>query len=561
MSKRSSPKLISRRRFIKIGGTGAVAMLAVACAPAAPTAAPAAPTAASAAPKPTTAPAASGAGKPGGQIRYAMNNEPDSLDPAKTAQASAFNVMMNLYDTLIWQDPVDLKYKAGLAESWESSPDGLTHTFKLRKGVKFHDGTPLNAEAVKANFDRIVDPATKSPQAASKLAAYQSTTVVDELTAKITLKTQFAAFYDALSQTWLAIASPTAQKKFGDDYGRNPVGTGPYMFKEWVAKDRIVVVKNPDYNWGPPFWNHAGPAYLDQITFVGISENGARLTAFESGEIQVMETVPEGDFDRLKKSGKYQMVVARTPGSPMTIFMNTEKAPFNDINVRKAIMHGLNRTELINAAFFGLYTPADTPIADNTLYHTKKAVGMYPYDMEKAKKYLEDAGWKPGPDGVRVKNGEKLAVDFVDLTTYEPKVVATQALLKPLGITVNVKALDQATRVAMGHKGDGHMFSTALLDSDPGAIQLVYHSRNLGGFDWSRIKDAELDKLLDDQAKEPDTTKRAALLEQAVMKIMENAWSFPIYNFARLFGVSPKVKNFRTHPIGSYPYLYEVSLE
>ena len=358
MSKRSIPKLISRRRFIKIGGTGAVAMLAVACAPAAPTAAPAAPTAASAAPKPTTAPAASGAGKPGGQIRYAMNNEPDSLDPAKTAQASAFNVMMNLYDTLIWQDPVDLKYKAGLAESWESSPDGLTHTFKLRKGVKFHDGTPLNAEAVKANFDRIVDPATKSPQAASKLAAYQSTTVVDELTAKITLKTQFAAFYDALSQTWLAIASPTAQKKFGDDYGRNPVGTGPYMFKEWVAKDRIVVVKNPDYNWGPPFWNHAGPAYLDQITFVGISENGARLTAFESGEIQVMETVPEGDFDRLKKSGKYQMVVARTPGSPMTIFMNTEKTPFNDINVRKAIMHGLNRTELINAAFFGLYTPA-----------------------------------------------------------------------------------------------------------------------------------------------------------------------------------------------------------
>ena len=118
MSKRSSPNLITRRRFIKIGGTGAVAVLAVACAPAAP----AAPTAAPAAPKPTSAPAASGAGKPGGQIRYAMNNEPDSLDPAKTAQASAFNVMMNLYDTLIWQDPVDLKYKSGLAESWESTP-------------------------------------------------------------------------------------------------------------------------------------------------------------------------------------------------------------------------------------------------------------------------------------------------------------------------------------------------------------------------------------------------------------------------------------------------------
>ena len=255
------------------------------------------------------------------------------------------------------------------------------------------------------------------------------------------------------------------------------------------------------------------------------------------------------------------MVVARTPGAPMAIFMNTEKAPFNDINVRKAIMHGLNRPELINAAFFGLYSPADTPIADNTLYHAKKAVGMYPYDMEKAKKLLDDAGWKAGADGVRAKDGQKLAVDFVDLTTYEPKVVATQALLKPLGVQVNVKVFDQATRVNMGHKGEGHMFSTALLDSEPGAIQLLYHSRNLGGFNWSRIKDAELDKALDDQAKEPDPTKRAALIEQAVMKIMENAWSFPIYNFARLFGVNPKLKGFRVHPIGSYPYLYEVSLE
>ncbi|MBX7213834.1 MAG: ABC transporter substrate-binding protein [Thermoflexales bacterium] len=559
MSKRSRPNLISRRRFIKIGGTGAVAVLAASCVPATP-AAPAAPTAAPAV-KPTAAPAASGAGKPGGQIRYAMNNEPDSLDPAKTAQASAFNVMMNLYDTLIWQDPGDLQYKAGLAESWQSSADGLTHTFKLRKGVKFHDGTPFNAEAVKFNFDRYADPATKSPSSTAKLGPYAGTRVVDEFTAEVTLKTQYAAFYDSLAQTWLSMASPTAVKKFGDDFGRNPVGTGPMVFKEWVAKDRIVVVRNADYAWGPAFWNHTGPAYLEQITFVGISENGARLTAFESGELQVMETVPEGDFDRLKKSGKYQMVVARTPGSPMSIYMNTEKAPFNDINVRKAILHGLNRQELINAAFFGLYSAADTPIADNTLHHAKKGVGMYPYDMEKAKKLLDDAGWKAGPDGVRVKDGQKLVIDFVDLTTYEPKVVATQALLKPLGITVNVKVFDQATRVSMGHKGEGNMFSTALIDSDPGAIQLVFHSRNLGGFDWSRIKDADLDKLLDDQAKEPDAAKRAALLEQVVMKIMENAWVYPIYNFARLFGVSPKVKGFRTHPLGSYPYLYEVSLE
>jgi peptide/nickel transport system substrate-binding protein len=489
-----------------------------------------------------------------------MNNEPDSLDPAMTAQASAFNVMLNLYDTLIWQDPADLKYKPGLADSWESSADGLTHTFKLKKGVKFHDGTPFNADAVKFTFDRLADPATKSPFAVGKLGPYQEAKVVDDSTAQVILKTPYAAFFDALSQTWLAIVSPAAVKKFGADFGRNPVGTGHMKFKEWVAKDHIGVVRNPDYNWGPSFWNHTGPSYLEAINFVGISENGARLVGFESGDLQIIETVPEGDFDRLKKSGKYQMFVARTPGAPMAIFLNTEKPPFDDINVRKALHYGLNRTELINTAFFGLYTPADGPIADNTLYYSKKASGVYPYDMNKAKQLLDTAGWIMGSDGVRAKGGQKLVVDFVDLTTYEPKVVATQALLKPLGFQVNVKVFDQATRVAMSHKGDGHMFSTGLIDSDPGAIQLTYHSRNYNSFDWSRIKDATLDKLLDDQAKEPDTTKRAALLEQVQTRIMDNAWSFSIYNFARLFAANASIKGFRVHPLGSYPYLYEVSL-
>ncbi len=579
-----------RRPFVRVSLLIALLSLLAACA--SPAAAPEAPKAAAptqapaptqaAAAKPaapqatqapqaaaTTAPAAKaevpkaapGPGKPGGALRYAMNNEPDSLDPAKTAQASAFNVMQTLYDTLVWQDPTDLKYKPGLAESWESSSDGLTHTFKLRKGVKFHDGTPFNAEAVKFTFDRLADPATKSPFALGKLGPYQETKVVDEFTAQVVLKAPYAAFYDALSQTWLAIVSPTAVKKSGDDFGRNPVGTGYMKFKEWVPKDHMTVERNPDYNWGPPFFNHTGPAYLDSITFVGISENGARLTAFESGDVTIIETVPEGDFDRLKKTNKYQMVTARTPGAPMTMFMNTEKPPFNDVNVRKAILYGLNRPDLINTAFFGLYTPADGPLADNTLYYSKKVAGMYPYDPEKAKQLLDAAGWKVGPDGVRAKDGQKMVVDYVNLTTYEPLVIATQSLLKPLGIQVNVKVFDQATRVSMGHKGEGNLFSTAVIDSDPGAIQLVYHSRNLGSFNWSRIKDTDLDKLLDDQAKEPDTAKRAALLEQAQVRIMENAYSFPVYNFARLFAVSSKVKGFRTHPLGSYPYFYEMSLE
>ncbi len=548
---------LSRRRFLQqagvLGSASLTLSLLQACAP---TALPAQPTAEG------SEPAAEQASAPqsGGELRFGQNNEPDSLDPARTAQASAFTIMMALYDTLIWFDPVTLTFMPGLAESWESSEDGLVHTFTLRQEVTFHDGTPFNAEAVKFSFDRLADPELKSPVALTKLGPYQETTVVDEYTAQVVLSAPYPGFFDAISQTWLAIVSPAGVEQHGQDFGRNPVGTGYMKFKEWVTNDHISLERNDDYNWGPSFWNHTGPAYVDGITFVPVADNGARLTAFESGDLHIIEAVPEQDFDRLQQSGEFQMMVSPSQGGPMAFFMNTEREPTSDIRVRQAILHGLNRQDLIDTALFGLYEPAEGPLSPNTLYYSPAVEGMYPYDIEKATALLEEAGWTVGADGIREKDGQRLEIDFVNWPAAQPMVITTQALLLPLGIHVNVAIFDQATRVQMGHDGEGHLFSTGLLDSEPGAITLFYHSTNLGGFNWARYGDPEMDELLDAQAIEPDTSKRAEMLEQIQLKVMENALIYPAYVFARLHGVNAAVNGFRVNALGSYPYFYEISL-
>jgi peptide/nickel transport system substrate-binding protein len=548
---------LSRRRFLQQAGILGGATLAIpllqACAPA---------VAPAGTEEGKSAPDAAEASTPqsGGEIRFGQNNEPDSLDPARTAQSSAYTVMMAVYDTLAWFDPVSLTFMPGLAESWESSEDGLTHTFTLKQGVTFHDGTPFNAEAVKFSFDRLTNPDLQSPVALSKLGPYQETVVVDDYTAQVVLSAPYPGFFDSISQTWLAIVSPAAVELHGEDFGRNPVGTGYMKFTEWVTNDHIGLARNDDYNWGPSFWNHTGAAYVDSVIFVPVSDNGARLTAFESGDLSIIEAVPEQDFERLVQSGEFEMTVSASQGAPMAFFMNTELEPTSDINVRKAILHGLDRQALIDTALFGLYDPAEGPLSPNTLYYTPEVEGLYPYDLETATALLEESGWTVGTDGIREKDGQRLEIDFVNWPGAQAMVVATQALLQPLGIQVNVSIFEQAVRVQMGHDGDGHLFSTALLDSEPGAIVLFYHSKNLGGFNWARVNDPDLDEWLDAQAIEPDSAARGELLKQIQLRVMESALIYPGYVFARLHGVHQNVQGFRVNALGSYPYFYEMWL-
>ena len=328
----------------------------------------------------------------------------DILDPHVTSQSVSHFIMLNIFDPLV-SLRADGQVFPGLAESWTSSPDGLVWTFKLKQGVKFHDGTPLNAEAVKFSFDRMVDPETKSRQAGVALRGfYDRSEVVDANTVRIVLKKPKASFLTVISQAFFAPVSPKAVKELGAEFGRHPVGTGPFKFVEWVQNQHVKLVRNPDYNWGPSYL-HKGPANFATLTFRQIPDAGARLAALESGQVDAIDLPPTHQIMRLKADPRFQVKSAPQPGMPWGWPMNTKRAPTNDLKVRQAMIYALDREGLVRSVHQGVFKPAYGPLTPATFAYNPAVEKMYPYDPKKAEALLDEAGWKKGADGMRAKDG------------------------------------------------------------------------------------------------------------------------------------------------------------
>lgn len=549
---------MSRRTALGLIGLSGSAAFLAACG-AATTSAPAA--SGPAASGDTGASAAPSDAARGGEFRFACNFEPDSLDPHVAANSSSLIVLQNVVDTLVLLSPDDKEFHPYLADSWDISPDGLSYTFKLHPGVTFHDGTPFDAAAVKFNLDRVVDPATKSALALTNLGPYESSTVVDDLTVTIKMKTPYPALLDALSQTSLGMISPKAVETFGADIGANPVGTGFMKFVSYAPKDRIEFVRNEDYDWAPALWGHTGPAYLDAYTVVVADEPAARVTALESGDVLGIEDTPGQDVARLEADDRFQLIKGELPGAPRTWFMNIERAPLDDINVRKALIHGLDRDEIVQLATFGTQPPAFGPFAPPTPGYTPAAGEMYPYDVAKAGELLDAAGWTMGPDGIRVKDGETLTLKAFSFEVFRPLYEAAQANARKIGVDIAVEILETAAATEANHRGDHHLAITGVVASDPSNIALLYHSRNYNGFDWSRQQDPTFDKLWDDAAAEVDRPTRLKMYEDIQMRIMEQALCIPGQAIVRNNFYAASVKGIRPDARGIYLWLYDAYIE
>jgi peptide/nickel transport system substrate-binding protein len=427
-----------------------LALIVVACGPAAaPTGVetPATqPPAASTEAPPTEAPAV----ESGGTLVWANWPDPDTLDPHATVSSWVANQIMNLYDTLLWRGP-DQDLYPGLANSWEVSDDGMTYTFYLREGVTFHDGTPFNAEAVKYNFDRIKSGAAArvmgSAAANDLIGSYESAEVIDDLTVALHFAEPYPAFLDAVSSHYLSIVSPTAVEKWGDDFGKHPVGTGPFMLEEYVPQDHLTLVRNPDYNWAPSFMEHQGPAYLDKVIHRFVEEAGTRVAMLESGEAQLVSRANAEDVARLGSDPDYVLEVGYGGGLPHGYFPNASKYPTNDIRVRQALLYGTNRELLCQTLWNNFNPPAYGPLSPATWGYDSAVEQMYPYDPEKAKELLEEAGWTVGSDGIRVdKDGNRLHLLIQSIVSADMSAAYEfqQAELKDIGIETEVVTMDSA---------------------------------------------------------------------------------------------------------------------
>jgi peptide/nickel transport system substrate-binding protein len=515
-----------------------------------------------AAPQPTAASATKATS--GGKLVFGMSYEPTQLDPHVGSSYEGATIDRAVCDTLV-REATDGTFHPGLASKWEVSQDGLTYTFYLRKDVKFTDGTAFNAEAVKFNLDRIVDPATKSEQAISLVGPYASTEVVDDYTAKVHLKEAFGPFLGGIAQPNVSIVSPAAVKQYGDTFGDHLVGSGPFILKEHVRADHVTLVRNPDYNWGSDMFDHQGAAYLDEIEFKFITESTVRGGTLDTGETNMINDVPPEDFVRLAADSKYKTYNIIQPGTPLAIALNVSKAPLDDLKVRQALEYGIDKKAIVDTLFAGQYALAYSPLAPNTLGYWSGSEQMYPYDQAKAKSLLDEAGWKDtNGDGIREKNGQplKLVWPTFGWQSMDKMAQVVQAQLKELGIdlTVNVGAFPAMYSAA--NKCEHNLVHTGNTDVDPNALDIVYNSANVGnGWAWTCTKDTEIDQLLKQGRALTDPAARIPIYTKLQQRILDQALVVPIRQFVNLIATRAEVKGLRFELVGFAPEMYDVHIE
>ena len=481
----------------------------------------------------------------GGQIVVARAGDSDTLDPAHTTAGISFQVFTNIYDTLIAYN-MDLGYEGILAESWEISEDGLEYTFKLREGILFHDGTDFNAEAVKFNYDRLMDPETNAP-AAGWVTALTTTEVVDPYTVKLILSEPFSPLLGNLCLAYFGIASPTAIEKFGDeDYGRNPVGTGPWKFQEWIAGEQITLVPNDGYQNFHTHVTNKGRPYADELVFRNIAEDATQIAAFETGEVTVIP-LPPREVVRFEEDDQYQVFTPERATNIWFLEWSMEKptaesdqvykAPFfDDIRVRQAVAYAVNAEEIIQSVFQNLavrnYGLLPT---GHFAYNPDIADFGFTFDQEQAKTLLDEAGWVEGEDGIREKDGTKLAplLWTWNAGNNERTVQVLQNQLSAVGFDVKIETMEAATLFArlVENVSDFDLMSWGW--PEPHIMKMMVESESGLGI----YKDAEYHALVDEAARATEQEARSALYFQANQQALADVAAVPLWTTLSPTGV------------------------
>lgn len=499
----------------------------------------------------------------GGVLTIGIPVEPETLDPGDAVYVQEQFILTSIFDSLLSIAPDGTLY-AGLASAWEPNADYSEFTFTLRQDVIFHDGTPLTAEAVKASFDHINSDAVLESGGKSLLQdhSYVETVVVDDYTVTIKFGASYPLFLRDASRQYLSISSPAALEKFGADYGRNPVGTGPFKFVQWDAQSQIVLERNPDYNWAPEFAAHQGPAHLDQIVFRILPEAATRITAFETSEILIAGEPPALDAIALSDAGSASIQNFAQPGIPAINVINATKAPTDDINVRKAMIHAINQDELAQTAFQSFGLPAYSVISPTTWAYNEEAANLYRYDPEESARLLEESGWVDADgDGVREKDGETLTIDWPDNPAWsEAFNELFIGYLTNVGFDVQYRSMDDGAVYEELLAGNYTLVYYYWTRPDPSPLRYLFHSENgNGGGAWANLFTDELDAALADADVQTDEAIRKQDYLTAQQIIMENALAIPMFTVNTSYIVSPSIQGFSFDLEGN-PWLYDISL-
>lgn len=486
------------------------------------------------------------ASRPGGALEasgstatVAVFQNPDTLDPSASGLVSSGEISNHVFDPLIWVLPHGRgrKYYPGLAHSFHVSPDASTYTFHLKKGVHFHDGTEFDAHAVKTTFDHIIDPRTKSRGAAASLGPhYKETRILNKYTAQVVFSQPNASFADYVGG--FSMISPAALKKYGiQGFGKHPVGTGPFKFKQWVDGESVTLERNPKYHWGPAPLGNGHPAKLISLVFRILSDHSAQYNALQTGEITLAENLDPQDVTALAGNSRYHKFVIPATGMPYNFMINTQKFPTNDVRVRRAMEYATNQAQIVKTLFYGLYTPANSVYGPTVPGYSKKQA-MYHYDPKEAAHLLDAAGWKIGSGGVRSKHGKQLKLDLINIAGFGFDGISQllQAQFKAVGIATTISDQSFPAVAATYNKGAQHLADFFYYDPDPYFTHALFAcSQVKSGFNWGHYCNPKLDAMVNKANTIVNAAKRNKLYEAVGNKLMEDAVIIPIYNLRSVY--------------------------
>lgn len=514
---------------------------------------------------PTTAPTAptAGSGSPGATaaLIYGSVGDPASLESGNVEDGYSVYVQHQIYDRLLGTEPGTTTLIPSLATEWSASADGLLWTFKLRQGIKFHDGTDFNAEAVRANFNRWWDPADplgfrdagKTYSSWSSLfggfkgdpnSLLQEIKVVDASTIQFRLAQPFAAFPAAIASGYFGIASPSAIQKAGADFGSasaTAVGTGAYTFKEWRVGDRIVLDKNPNY------WREGLPK-TDQVIFRTIKEASGRLAELRAGSIDMTENLSPEQLKEIQSDPNLKDI--RRPSFNVGyLALNPAYEPLAKQEVRQAIAMAINRKEMVAAFWSGLAVTDSHFTPPSMKDFQDPTLGEYEYNPDRAKKMLAEAGY---PNGFDLELWY-MPINGTSFPTPKPIAESWAADLNAVGIRVSLNTKDWAAYLADRFKAPGFQAFMLGWTGDYGDPDNFFypHFGKSGTKDIGNWQNAQVFQLLDDARKETDLAKRIQMYVQVDKILFDEAVRIPIVHSEPLLAHRANISGWKPSPFGS----------
>jgi peptide/nickel transport system substrate-binding protein len=483
-------------------------------------------------------------------LRMMKSLDAPHYDGQRTTWSPTSDIVNMFQDTLValdWDGKTAIPY---LAKSWEIREDGKLYTFKLRDDVTFCSGKKFTAADVVYSFKRLKDPETKAPYA-WRAGDIKEVRAPDPYTVEYELNEPYSELLLQLTMYTNAIHNKDSVESLGKDYGIKGIdGTGPWCFENWQPRTEIVLKRHDAYKWGPSMYKNKGPVKFEKLSIKIVPEDASRVAAMLGGQFDVSHQIPLQFIQQVKSAPNLEVQEAKPNFQLMYYGYKITRPMVSDKRVREAMNIAINRADIVKGIMFGNAEPAYTFVDPNALDFAEKTKGVIKEDVERAKALLEEAGWKVGADGIREKDGVKLApkVLFVQVAYFPRVSEAIQGYMRKIGVDWKIVGFDSTIAPAEMAKQDYELWTVTVPYLSAGELMNIYfNSKNIPTPNRMNWNDPQTDEFLRAGRSALTDKERALSYARVQEKVMgEHLW-MPVMNVAMYTTSQKKMKNVRPH--------------